>query len=174
MSSNKNGNPAEQGHALLIGLIIVVMAVGAYLIFSSQKSGPEEVINTNTADQTNNSEADFDEAATNTNFNASVENAGNDTAAESEVKTFTLTAKNFSFDPAEIKVKKGDKVKIILNNVEGFHDWVVDEFNASTKRIQGPSSDTVEFIADKTGIFEYYCSIGEHRAMGMKGNLIVE
>ena len=32
----------------------------------------------------------------------------------------------------------------------------------------------VEFTVDKTGTFEYYCSVGQHRANGMVGNLIVE
>ncbi len=93
---------------------------------------------------------------------------------EAGVKSFTIVAKNFSFTPNEIKVKKGDKVKIVFQNNDGFHDWVIDEFSAKTPRVKSGDSATVEFTADKTGTFEYYCSVGEHRAMGMKGNLIVE
>ena len=91
-----------------------------------------------------------------------------------EVKEFTVTGSNFSFDPSEIKVKKGDTVKITFKNSGGMHDWVLEEFNVRTKRIQGGEQEVVEFVADKTGTFEYYCSVGSHRAMGMKGNLIVE
>ena len=40
----------------------------------------------------------------------------------SAVKEFTLTAGNFKFSLNEIKVKKGDTVKITLINDEGFHD----------------------------------------------------
>jgi plastocyanin len=36
------------------------------------------------------------------------------------------------------------------------------------------ASTFIEFVANKKGKFEYYCSVGEHRAMGMKGNLVVE
>jgi len=93
---------------------------------------------------------------------------------ESSVKTFTLTANNFNFTPSEIRAQKGDRVKIILDNVDGFHDWVIDEFNAKTSKVQGPAKAEVEFTADKTGTFEFYCSVGQHRQMGMKGNLIVE
>ncbi len=89
-------------------------------------------------------------------------------------KTFTVDAKNFSFSPTEIKVKKGDMVKVTLNVKEGLHDWVVDEFNARTKQTAEGKTDTVEFTASKTGTFEYYCSIGQHRKMGMVGKLIVE
>lgn len=91
-----------------------------------------------------------------------------------EVKTFEISGQNFSFSLAEIRVKKGDKVKIIFKNVEGFHDWIIDEFNARTPQINTGETAEVEFTADKTGTFEYYCSVGEHRAKGMKGNLMVE
>ena len=93
---------------------------------------------------------------------------------QGNVKTFTVTAKNYSFSLKEIKVKKGDRVKIILDNTEGFHDWVLDEFNANSGRVQAGQKVEVEFVADQVGTFEYYCSVGNHRAMGMKGNLIVE
>lgn len=89
-------------------------------------------------------------------------------------KTFQIEAKNFEFSLKEIRVKKGDKVKIILNGTQGFHDIVIDEFNVASARIQSPSSATVEFVADKMGSFQYYCSVGTHRQMGMVGTLIVE
>jgi len=89
-------------------------------------------------------------------------------------KTFTVKGSNFAFSPTEIKVKKGDKVKIIFQNTGGFHDFVIDELKVKTSQIQGGKSETLEFIADKTGTFEFYCSVGTHRQMGMKGSLIVE
>ncbi len=85
-----------------------------------------------------------------------------------------LEAKPFSFSQKEIRVKKGDTVKIQFTNKEGFHDWVIDEFNARTKQLQAGQTETIEFVADKTGTFEYYCSVGQHRANGMVGKLIVE
>lgn len=33
---------------------------------------------------------------------------------------------------------------------------------------------SVTFVADTLGTFEYYCSVGNHRAQGMVGNLVVE
>lgn len=89
-------------------------------------------------------------------------------------KAFTVVGDNFAFDVKEIKVKKGDTVKVTFENKEGFHDWVVDEFKAKTKQIAAGASETVEFVANKAGTFEYYCSVGQHRKMGMVGKLIVE
>jgi len=90
------------------------------------------------------------------------------------VKEFFIFGKNFSFEPAMITVKKGDKVKIIFENTSGFHDFVIDEFGIATKQTNSPTTEILEFTADKTGSFEYYCSVGTHRAMGMKGIFKVE
>src|SRR3989344_9570471 len=96
----------------------------------------------------------------------------------SEVKTFSLEGANFKFmmngvESPNIVVNEGDKVRIELKSGQGFHDWVVDEFNVATPRVKDEESTFVEFIADKKGTFEYYCSVGEHRQMGMKGSLII-
>lgn len=89
------------------------------------------------------------------------------------VKEFIVTGKNFSFDPEVIKVNKGDKVRIVFKNTQGFHDFVIEEYGAATKKTQAPTEEVIEFVADKVGSFEYYCSVGSHRQMGMKGTLEV-
>jgi plastocyanin len=94
--------------------------------------------------------------------------------SENKVKTFVIQGKSFSFTPSTITVKNGDTVKIVFENIDGFHDFKIDEFGVATKRLQSGQQDTIEFIANKTGSFEYYCSVGQHRQMGMKGMLIVE
>jgi len=96
-----------------------------------------------------------------------------------DAKILTVTGENFKFvidgnDNPDILVKQGDKVRIEFTSTSGFHDWVVDEFNARTEKVRPGNATFVEFTADKKGTFEYYCSVGSHRANGMKGNLIVE
>ena len=94
-------------------------------------------------------------------------------------KTFIITGANFKFvvdgkENPTIEVNEGDTVKIKFTSTEGFHDWVVDEFGATAKVRAGDATTSVEFIADKKGTFEYYCSVGSHREMGMKGRFIVK
>ena len=89
-------------------------------------------------------------------------------------KKFTVTGQSFSFVPGVIRVKQGEKVTITFKNTEGFHDWRIDEFSAFTNQISAGAEQTISFTADKKGSFEYYCSVGNHRALGMKGTLIVE
>lgn len=93
---------------------------------------------------------------------------------ESQVKTFEVEGRPFEFSVKEMRVKQGDIVRVTFSSIEGLHDFTIDEFNARTKQLQAGESDTVEFVADKTGTYEYYCSVGNHRQMGMRGNLIVE
>lgn len=118
-----------------------------------------------------------DGAAANDSDAVSEDNAAADDSnaivEEGEVKTFNLEAGMFYYSLKEITVNKGDKVKIVLNNVEGLHDWVIDEFSARTPQIKAGETATIEFTADKTGTFEYYCSVGNHRQQGMVGKLIV-
>ncbi len=98
----------------------------------------------------------------------------NGTIATPAVKNFTVTASNFKFSPAELRVKRGETVRVTLINAAGTHDWKLDQFpGVATKILQAGQSETVEFVADKVGTFEYYCSVGTHRQMGMQGNLIV-
>ncbi len=75
----------------------------------------------------------------------------------------------------DIVVQQGDTVAVTLCVTEGNHDWVVDAFDAATD-VVGADGDcsTVEFVADQVGEFEYYCSVGNHRAEGMYGALVVE
>ncbi len=152
--------------AIIIVGIVVLAGLGAWFLLSgnsSPQSSPEQ-----------------QSAATQNPAPAVVTTPSQQTASSSpssaapSEKTFTVTGQNFSFTPSEIRVSKDDKVKIIFKNADGTHDLRIDEFNAATKRIRTGEEDTIEFVADKTGAFEYYCSVGSHRAMGMKGNLIVE
>lgn len=91
-----------------------------------------------------------------------------------DVREFKVVGTPFKFDVGEIRVKEGDTVRIVFTNSQGTHDLVIDEFNARTKITQTGEADTIEFVANKKGTFEYYCSVGNHRAMGMLGKLIVE
>lgn len=95
-------------------------------------------------------------------------------SVDSSVKAFTVAGVNHLFDVEEIRVKEGDMVTINFVSDDGFHDWVVDEFDAATDQVRPGVKTSVTFVADKKGTFEYYCSVGDHRARGMVGKLIVE
>ncbi len=90
------------------------------------------------------------------------------------VKTIEVEAGSYYYKPNIITVKKGGKVKIIMRSVSLVHDFVIDELNVKMPLVKNGDTGTVEFTADKLGTFEYYCSVGQHRQLGMVGKLIVE
>lgn len=89
------------------------------------------------------------------------------------VKNITVTGSNFKFAPSTITVKKGDKVHLTFVNSGGLHDFRIDELGVATKKVNGGEQDVVDFVASKAGTFEFYCSVGTHRQMGMKGTITV-
>lgn len=97
-----------------------------------------------------------------------VENAG-------PVKEFTVIGSSFKFSPSSITVKKGDTVRVNFKSSGGaLHDFKIDEFDVATSQLGEDEEEQVEFVADKAGTFEYYCSVGNHRQMGMVGKLVVQ
>lgn len=87
---------------------------------------------------------------------------------------FTISGGNYYYDINDITVKEGDIVTINFRSEDGFHDWVIDEFDAATNKISTGQDTNITFTADKKGTFEFYCSVGNHRAQGMVGTLTVE
>ncbi len=85
-----------------------------------------------------------------------------------------LSADNFAYSKSEIRAKMGEPTKIVLNVKQGFHDLVVDELNVRTLQVSSGETTSIEFTPTKKGVFEFYCSVGNHRAMGMVGKIIVE
>jgi cytochrome c oxidase subunit 2 len=85
-------------------------------------------------------------------------------------KEIKLTATNFEFDQKEIHVKKGENIKLTLENKTGMHGVAIKDFNVDLKK-----AGSVEFVADKTGSFDIDCSVmcGAGHA-SMKSKLIVE
>jgi len=133
-------------------LIIVILIVGGIFLFKNKSAAPTDIEETTVSNE------------------APV--LGEEETAV--VKEFTIEAKKFTFSLSEIKVKKGEVVKITLKNTEGIHNWKLDELSAGTKTLQAGQEETIELVAGKTGEFEYYCSIGNHRQLGMVGTLTVE
>jgi plastocyanin len=94
-------------------------------------------------------------------------------ADEASVKVFDVSGANFRFDPDTITVKKGDRVRIVFKSLDMQHDFDLDEFDVDSPVTVAGETSEIDFVAVKTGEFEYYCSVGTHRANGMVGKLIV-
>jgi plastocyanin len=162
ISEKQGGTPAGGSFFVWVTVAVIVIIVIAVYFLRPDSKKPTPASNQPTAQSPVSSLPD------------STQNAGQANQMANTEKTFDISAKPFEFSVKEMRVKKGDKVKINLTVTQGMHDWVIDEFNARTKIIQAGATDSVEFVVDKTGTFEYYCSVPAHRQQGMVGKLIVE
>lgn len=95
------------------------------------------------------------------------------TGEDGEVKEITVQNDRLSYVQSEIRVNRGDTIRLTFENTGGRHDWVLDEFDAATEVIRGGESETIEFTADEAGEFEFYCSVPGHRQAGMWGTFVV-
>lgn len=96
-----------------------------------------------------------------------------DASEEAGVVEVAIDASNFAYSIEAIEAKRGDTVRITLTNTQGMHDLVVEGYEVGTEVLSAGESETIEFVVDEEGTFEYYCSVGTHREIGMVGTLTV-
>jgi PQQ system protein len=90
--------------------------------------------------------------------------------------TVKLSETEFKIDPANPAVKKAGSVTIdVKNDGQIVHALEVEGPNgeAKTQPIQGGQSAKLTVDLSKPGTYEMYCPIGNHKAMGMKGTIVV-
>lgn len=103
--------------------------------------------------------------------------SASDLDSNMSVVDYAIDLANFSFSPSLIEVEAGQTIKVKLVNTQGTHDFVIDDLGVSTKIIATGSEEVVEIVipADASGSeYVFYCSIGNHRALGMTGVLRVK
>ena len=116
---------------------------------------------------------------------------------DGDVRTIRVVMNEFSYDPDEIRVKVGERVRLILVN-EGavLHDITTEDFQGTAEStgdtahghddngradandfhaaLESGGTSELEFVADEAGTFELFCSVPGHRQAGMTATLIVE
>lgn len=85
---------------------------------------------------------------------AKIERSGNNV-------TIKMVAVRSSFEPLKLEVNQGDKVTIHITNIEQttdeLHGFGLNEYNINIV-IDPGETKTVTFVADKPGVFPYYCT----------------
>jgi len=153
--------PKNRKPFILTGVIIVLiaLAVGAYFLMRPSSDQADTSDHQHTSAQSTPAQTD------------TASNQGNTTA---DVQTIQVEAGNYYFKPNEIRVKKGQRVKIVLATKGMGHDFVIDSLGVEVPVTQPGETNSVEFTATTPGTYEFYCSVGNHRQLGQVGTLIVE
>lgn len=160
----------------IIVIIVLVLGFGLVVLYTNNANNtmvtdsavPSGTVGTEPAPKTPNTPATTTRPTATTTTATSTATSTADT-----LMSYTVHSSNFKYLPANLTAKKGQTVRITFVNDAGTHDWNLDDFNAHTKQIGAGKTETIEFVASKAGSFEYYCSVGNHRAMGMVGTLTV-
>jgi cytochrome c oxidase subunit II len=97
------------------------------------------------------------------------------TAAQAaEPRVIEVVAKRFTWEPAEIQVAVGERVRLVLRTADGLHGIELKKFKISKEIPRGNKPVMVDFTADEAGRFPFLCS--EYCGDGhddMKGVLVV-
>lgn len=100
--------------------------------------------------------------------------AGQQDENETTGHRITMGSGEFYFEPADVTVKRGETVTIVLSNDGAIaHNISVDEFNVDETYDAGRTVN-VTFTPDKAGTYRMYCDEPGHTEAGMVGTLTVE
>ncbi len=100
-----------------------------------------------------------------------------ESAVVDESVDYEIEAKNFSYSLKTIEMKAGETIRVKLVNAEGTHDLMIAELEVKSKLLKAGESTVVEITAPvsaKGQSYEFYCSVGNHRQMGMSGTIMIK
>jgi cytochrome c oxidase subunit II len=91
-----------------------------------------------------------------------------------EPKRVEITAKRFTYEPAEITLKKGEPVVLVIKSLDVTHGLRLRELNVDTKIPVGTPQE-VKLTPQKTGNFVAHCSVfcgPGHGSMALKVHVV--
>lgn len=173
-SGESNSNKTMLIIVAVVGVIVI--AVGAFFLTRS-RSGTDAVTDTAIEDETVQDEAMVDDEtsmpATHSGEEEIVEE--DESMTEEEAKEISVSGFSFGLEPSSLTLKAGEKVSLTFVPEDAVHNFVIEGTDIATEVIPGGEETTIEFTApEEPGEYTYYCSVGNHRAQGMEGTLIVE
>ena len=93
---------------------------------------------------------------------------------EPAVRSVSVTASRYKFNPPRIEVSQNDLVKIELHTEDIAHSMTIDTYRIA-KRVNPGQPITFEFRADQPGTFPFYCNLQiEDGCRQMRGELVVK
>jgi cytochrome c oxidase subunit II len=115
-----------------------------------------------------------DPAAASAPFESGADHIAVRAVAQGEPRTIEVVAKRFTFEPARIEVKEGERVKLVVKSDDGVHGIEIKKFKVNKKVPRGGEPVIIEFVAAAAGEYPILCSEycgNDHDSM--KGTLVV-
>jgi cytochrome c oxidase subunit II len=91
-----------------------------------------------------------------------------------EPRVIEVTARRYAFEPAEIEVAVGEKVRLMVRSADGLHGIEIKQFKVKKELERGADPVAIELTPSTPGRFPIVCSefCGEGHP-DMKGALVV-
>jgi cytochrome c oxidase subunit 2 len=91
-----------------------------------------------------------------------------------EPRVIEVVAKRYAFEPSEIEITEGERVRLVVRSGDGPHGIEIEQFRISKEIPRGSDPVIIEFTADAVGRFPILCSVycGDGHD-DMKGALVV-
>lgn len=172
-----------------VALLVLLIGGGVVLVALDRESSnaPSNYADTNDSSITSQLPADNQESANSTSLAGSAGSENSDTPTNggdliqdegtaTNSSNYTIDMRNFEFSIKQIKASPGEVITVNVTNSGGSHNFVIAELNLTSRIITAGESDSVTFtIPEDAGgkTFEFFCSVGSHRAQGMVGQVIV-
>lgn len=104
-----------------------------------------------------------------------VQNASPVANSASPSREIEVRGSEYSFNPKSIDLKAGETVSIKYKNVGNLpHDFVITGLAAKTNVLQAGQEQTITVTAAQAGTYTFYCSVGNHKQLGMEGTVTVK
>lgn len=172
---------------LIVGALVLILIIGGIFLASKKSTTPTnnvassnpQISGTNgigsppegmELDEDGDEFVPVDQGSTTTPTGSQITGMESDSNAQ----VITIEGGSFYYKPNEIRVKVGTPVKIVMTAKDMMHDFTIDALNVKMPITKAGQTGTVEFTPTTKGTFEFYCSVGNHRAQGQVGKLIVE
>lgn len=78
-----------------------------------------------------------------------------------------------TFEPDVIEIEVGETIEFVFTNTGGTHDFIIPSLDVGTEVISEGETDSFIYTFEEPGSFEFICSVGNHAAEGMVGEIIV-
>ena len=98
-------------------------------------------------------------------------------AVAEDVRTVSIDASEFAFEPDTIEAQAGQRLRIELVNTGTLsHNLHIDgeAVQAKTETVQKGSEASVTFTVPDSGSVRFFCNVPGHKQAGMTGKVVVQ
>jgi plastocyanin len=116
-----------------------------------------------------------DSEAASPSSSTSSSSSSSSSSAAGQAQTLTVTEVGFDIRLESSNLPAGDYTITVKNEGDATHDLVVEQDGEDIAKSDsiGPGEEATFTVALEPGRYVFYCSIGNHRAMGMETEVTV-